>query len=55
MGLSPISRTEIAQWEADEGVVLERWERRAILRIDAAYRDMTTARDDAAEQEEEAG
>jgi hypothetical protein len=36
-GPSRISRLEIAQWEADEGVRLDPWERRAILNVDAAY------------------
>lgn len=55
MGLSPLPRTEIAQWEADEGVTLERWERRAILRIDATFREAMAAGEDAADEEEEAG
>lgn len=37
MALARIPRTEIAQWERDEGVRLEPWERRAILALDAAY------------------
>ncbi|PZR36492.1 hypothetical protein [Caulobacter segnis] len=38
MALSPISRLEIAQWERDEMVRLEAWERRALLRLDHEYR-----------------
>jgi hypothetical protein len=37
MALSRLSRLEIRAWEEDEGVQLEGWERRAILRLDAAY------------------
>lgn len=37
MAISPLSRLEIHAWEEDEGITLERWERRAILSIDAAY------------------
>lgn len=36
-GPSRLSRLEIQAWEADEGVALERWERRAILMLDAVY------------------
>lgn len=38
MGVSPLSRVEIQAWEADEGVALTPWERRTILRLDAAFR-----------------
>jgi hypothetical protein len=38
MGISPLSRMEIQAWEADEGVELTAWERRTILRLDAAFR-----------------
>jgi hypothetical protein len=37
MGPSRLSRQEIRQWEEDEGHALERWERRAIMAIDAAW------------------
>jgi hypothetical protein len=37
MSITRIPRTEIAQWERDEGISLERWERRAILELDAAF------------------
>lgn len=37
MALSPLSRLEIAQWERDELVQLEPWERRAILRMDREF------------------
>lgn len=37
MALSPLSRLEIAQWERDEMVRLEPWERRTILRLDQAF------------------
>lgn len=37
MALSPLSRMEIAQWERDEMLRLEPWERRAILRMDQEF------------------
>jgi len=37
-GLLPLSRLEIHAWEADEGVSLDTWERRAIFKLDGAYR-----------------
>lgn len=38
MGAPPrLSRLEIRLWEQDEGVTLERWERRAIMAVDAAW------------------
>ncbi|MFY8164134.1 MAG: phage tail assembly chaperone [Brevundimonas sp.] len=37
MGISRLTRSEIRMWEEDEGVQLERWERRAIILLDAAY------------------
>jgi hypothetical protein len=37
MSLSRVPRSEIAQWERDEGLCLERWERRALLQLDAAF------------------
>jgi hypothetical protein len=43
MGISPISRLEIQAWEADEGVDLSPWERRTILRLDAAFRAASAA------------
>lgn len=36
-GPSRLSRLEIRLWEADEGVSLQRWERRAIMAVDAAW------------------
>jgi hypothetical protein len=32
-----MTRVEIRQWEEDEGIELERWERRALLDLDLAY------------------
>lgn len=37
-GMNPLSRVEIQAWERDEGNLLEPWERRAILKLDATYR-----------------
>lgn len=37
MAPARISRLEIRLWEQDEAVRLERWERRAILAIDALW------------------
>ena len=37
MAVARLTRQEIRQWEADEGHVLERWERRVIMAIDAAF------------------
>jgi hypothetical protein len=37
MSVSPLTRGEIRIWEEDEGVVLDAWERRAILDLDAAW------------------
>jgi hypothetical protein len=37
MGPARLSRLEIHAWEADEGVTMERWERRAVMAIDAAW------------------
>lgn len=37
MALTRLSRIEIAQWAADELIVLEPWERRTILDIDALF------------------
>lgn len=45
MALAPISRLEIRIWEADEGVRLDPWERRAILRLDAEFRTAHAPRD----------
>jgi len=42
-GLQPLSRHDLHAWEADEGVALEPWERRAIFAIDAAYRKTMTS------------
>lgn len=38
-GPNPISRQDIRLWAEDEGVTLEPWERRALLRIDGAWLD----------------
>jgi hypothetical protein len=43
MGISPLSRVEIQAWEADEGVELTVWERRTLLRLDAAFRAVSCA------------
>ena len=43
-----LSRLEIHAWEADEGVELERWERRAIMAIDEAW--MKTVSEDLKDQ-----
>jgi hypothetical protein len=37
MALCPISRMEIAQWQRDEMIELEPWERKAILRLDQEF------------------
>jgi len=37
MAVARLTRQEIRQWEADEGHVLERWERRVVMAIDAAF------------------
>lgn len=42
MALARIPRSEIAQWERDERIRLEPWERRAILALDAAYVETMT-------------
>lgn len=36
--LNPITRLEIHAWQDDEGIPLQAWERRAILRVDMTYR-----------------
>lgn len=36
-GPSRLTRGEIREWEEDEGVQLQRWERRAILMLDSAW------------------
>lgn len=43
MGPSRLSRQEMMAWEAVEGIVLERWERRAIIAIDEAWLDSVLA------------
>lgn len=43
MGVSRLSRLEIHAWEQDEGQQLERWERRAVMAIDAAWVRIVTA------------
>lgn len=37
MGPSRLTRAEIRQWQRDERIPLEMWERRALLAIDAAW------------------
>jgi hypothetical protein len=37
-GPAPLTRHDLHAWEADEGRAIEPWERRAIFRLDAAYR-----------------
>ena len=37
MGPSRLSRLEIRAWEEDEHIRLERWERRALMRLDSVY------------------
>jgi hypothetical protein len=37
MGPSRLSRLEIHAWEADEGHVLERWERKTLMAVDVAW------------------
>lgn len=37
MAVARLSRQEIRQWAEDEGHQLEPWERKTILRIDAAF------------------
>lgn len=37
MGPNRLTRLEIQAWERDEGIRLERWERRAILMIDSEH------------------
>ena len=49
-GPAPLTRTEIHAWQADEGVTLDQWERRAILRLDAAYRTSLQPDPDEAEE-----
>lgn len=36
-GPSRLTRAEIRLWEEDEGCPLDRWERRAVLALDAAW------------------
>ena len=45
MGPSRLSRLEIQAWERDEGVRLERWERRAVMAIDALHLSIMNAPD----------
>ncbi|MDP3855338.1 hypothetical protein [Phenylobacterium sp.] len=47
MSICRLTRGDIRAWEEDEGVSLDRWERRAILAIDAAFVDAQLARQDA--------
>lgn len=47
MAISRLSRAEIRLFEEDEGVKLERWERRAIMAIDAAWVRINTDPDTA--------
>ena len=37
MAISRIDRHDIRQWQEDEFIVLEPWERRVLLEIDAAF------------------
>jgi hypothetical protein len=37
MGLARLTRSDVRLWEADEGVRLERWERRLIFRMDEEW------------------
>jgi hypothetical protein len=37
MAICRLTRREIREWQEDTGVVLDRWEREAIIAIDAAY------------------
>lgn len=37
MGPNRLTRLEIQAWEQDEGVMLERWERRAIMALDTEH------------------
>lgn len=50
-GPAPLSRQEIRNWERDELQPLEQWERRALLRIDAAYRHSNAPKSEAPEEE----
>ncbi len=36
-GPARLTRPEIHAWEADEGVTLDRWERQAVMKLDALY------------------
>lgn len=47
MSICRLTRHDIRAWEADEGVSLDRWERRAILAIDAAFVAVQLAKQDA--------
>ena len=47
MSICRLTRHDIQAWEADEGVSLDRWERRAILAIDAAFVAVQLAKQDA--------
>lgn len=38
MSVAPLTRHDIHAWEHDEGQSLEPWERRLIIRLDAAWR-----------------
>lgn len=46
MGLCKITRHDIARWERDEGIRLERWERKLIRDIDDEYVAMMTPKPD---------
>lgn len=46
MGPSRLTRLEIHAWEQDEGLTLERWERRTIMQIDAAWVQFALAETD---------
>ena len=45
-GLNPLSRLEVHAWEADEGISLDAWERRAIFKLDGIYRAVMAKSDE---------
>ena len=45
-GPQPLNRREVSRWEEDEGVGMAPWERRAIFRVDAAWRASIQPRDE---------
>lgn len=50
MGICRLSRLEIRQWERDEAITLQPWERRAILAMDAAFATSTQPDNQPAEE-----